>query len=41
VDEEKLAHFRKWMSEQQGFRALYHVEEPETGAALSISVWEC
>jgi heme-degrading monooxygenase HmoA len=40
VNAETLRAFRAWMKEQPGFRAAYHVQEPQTGRALSISLWE-
>jgi hypothetical protein len=40
ADTEEMLAFRTWMTEQQGFKAAYHVEDPRTGKAMSISFWE-
>ncbi len=40
TDTEEMRAFREWMGEQAGFKSAYHVVDPHTGMALSISFWE-
>jgi hypothetical protein len=40
VPGEKMDAFRAWMKGQPGCKAQYHVHDPSTGKAMSISFWE-
>jgi len=39
-ENERARSFRAWVKEQPGFKAGYHVQDPETGKTVSISFWE-
>jgi hypothetical protein len=32
--------FRAWLKEQPGFVGGYHVQDSETGRAISITIWD-
>jgi heme-degrading monooxygenase HmoA len=40
ISEEKMVAFRAWMKSQPGFKTMYHLHDPSTGKAMSISFWE-
>ena len=40
IDPIKYAEFQRWMGSQPGMIAGYHVDDPQSGKHLSISVWE-
>ncbi len=40
ADMEKARAYRAWMKKQAGCKASYFVHDPETGKAMSISIWE-
>jgi heme-degrading monooxygenase HmoA len=40
VPEERMREFRAWLKGQPGITALYHVHDPKTGKAVSITFWE-
>jgi heme-degrading monooxygenase HmoA len=40
LDPEYVARHRAWIAAQPGFCGGYHMLEPETGRALSLSLWE-
>ena len=40
LDPEYVARHRAWIAAQPGFCGGYHLLEPETGRALSITLWE-
>jgi heme-degrading monooxygenase HmoA len=40
LDPEYVARHRAWIASQPGFCGGYHLLEPETGRALSITLWE-
>ena len=39
-ENERAKSFRAWIKEQPGFKAGYHVQDPDTGKTVSISFWE-
>jgi hypothetical protein len=40
LDPDYVARHRTWIASQQGFCGGYHLLEPETGHALSVTLWE-
>ena len=40
VPEERMSSFRAWMSSQPGLTKLYHLYDPATDKAISISFWD-
>jgi heme-degrading monooxygenase HmoA len=40
LDPDYVARHRAWMAEQPGFCGGYHLLEPETGRALSLTMWQ-
>ena len=40
LDPTYVARHRAWMAAQPGFCGGYHLLEPETGHALSLSLWQ-
>ena len=40
LDPDYVARHRVWMAAQPGFCGGYHLLEPETGHALSLTMWE-
>ena len=40
LDPEYVARPRAWIASQPGFCGGYHLLEPETGVALSLTMWE-
>ena len=40
ADEEYVARFRSLIASQPGFRGGYHLIEPESGRALSVTLWD-
>jgi heme-degrading monooxygenase HmoA len=32
--------FREWLKQQPGFIDGYHAQDPETGRAVSVTVWD-
>ena len=40
LDPAYVARHRAWIAEQPGFCGGYHLFEPETGHALSLTMWE-
>jgi heme-degrading monooxygenase HmoA len=40
LDPDYVARHRAWIAAQPGFCGGYHLLEPETGRALSLTMWE-
>jgi heme-degrading monooxygenase HmoA len=40
LDPDYVARHRAWIASQPGFCGGYHLLEPETGRALSLTMWE-
>jgi hypothetical protein len=40
LDPEYVARHRAWIAAQPGFCGGYHLLEPETGRALSLTIWQ-
>jgi heme-degrading monooxygenase HmoA len=40
LDPDYVARHRAWIAAQPGFCGGYHLLEPETGRALSLSLWQ-
>ena len=40
LDPDYVARHRAWIAAQPGFCGGYHLLEPETGHALSLTMWE-
>ena len=40
LDPDYVARHRAWIAGQPGFCGGYHLLEPETGRALSLTLWE-
>jgi heme-degrading monooxygenase HmoA len=40
LDQEYVDRHRAWIAEQPGFCGGYHLLEPETGRALSLTLWQ-
>jgi heme-degrading monooxygenase HmoA len=40
LDDDYVARLRAWMAAQPGFCGGYHLLEPETGRALSLTLWQ-
>ena len=40
LDPDYVARHRAWMAEQPGFCGGYHLLEPKTGRALSLTMWQ-
>ena len=40
LDPEYVARHRAWIAAQPGFCGGYHLLEPETGRALSLTMWQ-
>jgi heme-degrading monooxygenase HmoA len=40
IDPDYVARHRAWIAAQPGFCGGYHLLEPETGRALSLTMWE-
>ena len=40
LDPDYVARHRAWMAAQPGFCGGYHLLEPETGRALSLTMWQ-
>jgi len=40
LDPNYVARHRAWVAEQPGFCGGYHLLEPETGHALSLTMWQ-
>ena len=40
LDPDYVARHRAWMAEQPGFCGGYHLLEPQTGRALSLTMWQ-
>lgn len=40
LDEGYVARHRAWIAAQPGFCGGYHLFEPETGRALSLTMWQ-
>jgi len=40
LDPEYVARHRAWIAAQPGFCGGYHLLEPETGHALSLTLWQ-
>ena len=40
IDPDYVARHRAWLAAQPGFCGGYHLLEPETGHALSLTMWE-
>jgi hypothetical protein len=40
LDPEYIARHRAWIAAQPGFCGGYHLLEPQTGRALSLTMWE-
>jgi hypothetical protein len=38
-DNARAKAFRDWVTQQPGFEAAYHVQDPATGKTVSISFW--
>jgi heme-degrading monooxygenase HmoA len=40
LDPDYVARHRAWVADQPGFCGGYHLLEPETGRALSLTMWQ-
>ena len=40
LDPDYVARHRAWIAEQPGFCGGYHLLEPESGRALSLTMWQ-
>jgi heme-degrading monooxygenase HmoA len=40
LDPTYIARYRAWIAEQPGFCGGYHLLDPQTGHALSLTMWE-
>jgi heme-degrading monooxygenase HmoA len=40
ITSDEARSFREWLKEQPGFIDGYHAQDPETGRAVSITMWD-